>query len=306
MNATTHFKVGFDGEALRAHEMDVRLFAPALTALADLFEEAAKLTSNGKGTAQINVRGNIKSGSIEIDLAMQVGLLAALKDLLVSDTVTAVLNAKDLLELVFGGVVTVCGLKKGLLWLIKTLQGKAPKVVQNNEDGTTTLSIEGSDILIDQRVILLYQNIHIRQAAYQMIKPLDEDGIDAFIAGEGDNVVEVVTKAERAYFVPPVIDDVQIIENESIQAFSIVSLSFKEENKWRLSDGSNTLNVEIRDSDFLKTVQQNEAVFAKGDVLVCELTTRQWRTMDGVKTEYAVNKVIEHQHAYRQVPLDGI
>lgn len=298
MNTTTHFKVGFDGPLLRAHEMDVRLFAPSLTALADLFEEAAKLSSNGKGSAQINVRGNIKAGSIEVDLAIQVGLLSALKDLLAGDSVTAVLNAKELLVLIFGGV-------GGVIWLIKKLRGQTPKVVSNNENGIT-IQLDGSNVLIDQRVILLYQNIYVRQAIYEMLKPLDEEGIDSFSASENEEMVEMVNKSERAYFAPPIIEDVQILENERTQAFSIVSLSFKEDNKWRLSDGSNTLSVEIRDTDFLKTVQQNEAVFAKGDVLVCALTTRQWRTMEGVKTEYTVNKVIEHQHAYRQVPIEGL
>jgi hypothetical protein len=89
-------------------------------------------------------------------------------------------------------------------------------------------------------------------------------------------------------------------------AFSIVSLAFKEDNKWRLSDGAATISATIADADFLKAVDENLESFSKGDVLMCEVLVRQWQTRGGAKTDFEVVKVLEHRRAARQIALPGI
>ena len=85
-------------------------------------------------------------------------------------------------------------------------------------------------------------------------------------------------------------------------AFSIVSLAFKEDNKWRLTDGQNTFSVLMKDEAFQYKVDNNDIAFAKGDVLVCDLRTVQWQVEDGVKSEYEVVRVVTHRSA-RQLYL---
>jgi hypothetical protein len=43
--------------------------------------------------------------------------------------------------------------------------------------------------------------------------------------------------------------------------------------------------------------------FAKGDILVCEVKTVQMQSMDGLKTEHTVLRVIEHRQAPTQITL---
>lgn len=90
-------------------------------------------------------------------------------------------------------------------------------------------------------------------------------------------------------------------EDKRIAVFSIHSLSFKEDNKWRLSDGTNTFFVTIRDDGFLRKVNENLVSFAKGDILKVNLLVRTWSVQDGIKTDYEVLEVLDHKSAAKQL-----
>lgn len=98
------------------------------------------------------------------------------------------------------------------------------------------------------------------------------------------------------------------VEDERKMAFSIVSLAFREDNKWRLYDGAATIYATISDTEFLDRVDANQEIFAKGDVLVCLVRVRQWQTVSGARTEYDVIRVLEHRQAARQLrlPIDPL
>jgi len=98
---------------------------------------------------------------------------------------------------------------------------------------------------------------------------------------------------------------VLLLDEHRKMAFSIVSLAFKNDT-WRLSDGAGKVHVAIADTNFLKRVNSDQISLSKGDVLVCSVRTRQWQTIDSVKTEYAVTDVLEHRPAARQLPLPGL
>ena len=80
---------------------------------------------------------------------------------------------------------------------------------------------------------------------------------------------------------------------------SIVSLSFKAENKWRMTDGNNFCYVQIEDDDFWNKVERNETVFAKDDRIKADLLVRQIGRDSGVgfRTEYIALKILEHARA---------
>ncbi|MEI8396509.1 MAG: site-specific integrase [Rhodospirillaceae bacterium] len=60
------------------------------------------------------------------------------------------------------------------------------------------------------------------------------------------------------------IEDDQIVCEERRIAFRIISLAFKEDNKWRLSDGQNQINATIADHGFLERINNNDIAFTKG------------------------------------------
>ncbi|MCP4049893.1 MAG: hypothetical protein GY730_04225 [bacterium] len=84
---------------------------------------------------------------------------------------------------------------------------------------------------------------------------------------------------------------------------AIVSLAFKDDNKWRLNDGNNSISVLIKDEGFLNQVDKSHISFAKGDLLICKVKKLQWQTEGGLKTEYEVMKVNEHRPAPKQLNI---
>jgi hypothetical protein len=79
----------------------------------------------------------------------------------------------------------------------------------------------------------------------------------------------------------------------------IESLTFKDGNKWRMSDGNATYHVAIEDKEFLAKIDAGER-FGKGDVLLVDL--RQVQSIEGAKlvTESIIVKVIEHRQPLQQ------
>ena len=116
-------------------------------------------------------------------------------------------------------------------------------------------------------------------------------------------VTDEVSKAESAFFSKPSIEDEVLVDEIRRAAFSIISLAFKEDNKWRLYDGNTQINALIEDREFLDLVDTNQASFTRGDSLICDVRVTQLRATEGLKTDYTVQRVIEHRLAARQLPL---
>ena len=83
----------------------------------------------------------------------------------------------------------------------------------------------------------------------------------------------------------------------------IISLTFKEDNKWKVTDGLEPFNVAIEDEEFLRKINNNEIAFSKNDYLVCEVRERQYQTNKGLRKERSIIKVIEHKPSPQQLKL---
>jgi hypothetical protein len=128
-------------------------------------------------------------------------------------------------------------------------------------------------------------------------------GIAVYPSRTREHVSQTTTKKIKMPFVAPTVEDELIISDERTAAFSVVALTFKDGNKWRLYDGQNTISVTIEDEAFIRRVNDNKIAFAKGDLLVCRVRVDQWRTGDCLRTEYTVLEVMEHRAAARQFAL---
>lgn len=300
MDAMTQFRVTYDGRALDTHEMDVRDLSPALWAMADLLDASVRALHGDNAKAQINVRGSFKTGSFNIDFTTQVAFLKAVRDIFSGDNATAIANAIGILGAI--GFVGKAGLAQALKWI----RGRKITNVQTLPDGKARIHVDDEALDVEEAVIALLRDLPVRQSFSRVLAPLDNDGIDTFAVGDEGGFALVITREERQYFIAPAGEDVLLIEETRKMAFSIVSLAFKEDNKWRLSDGNATINAIITDEAFLQRVNSNEESFSKGDVLLCEVMVRQWQVESGAKTDYEVTKVLEHRRASRQISLPGL
>lgn len=166
------------------------------------------------------------------------------------------------------------------------------------------ITVGDTHIDIPVALLRLYQDVPVRAAAQKVIEePLKQEGIDSFEVRESGKVLVKVEKNEALYFAKPHIPDSTLVDDTRRSAFSIISLAFKEDNKWRLNDGTNAISATIEDADFLSKVDANQVSFSKGDILICDVRVVQKQTDIGLKTEYTVIRVIEHRTGARQLPL---
>lgn len=298
MSETASFTVAYDGASLRSHTMDVRDLAPAMLSLGNLFDEVNRVINGKESTIKVHVKAQT-AGSFHIAFEISQSFGSQITGFLTGSAIT---SAANLLALISGTV----GGTHGLIWLIRRLQGQKPGKITDIGNGMLLLEHNGETFDAPVNLLRLYKDIAVRNAIAQTIKPLEQRGIDTFAIIRNDVVLEKVNSESAPYFAPPVLEDERLYVTETEDAYSIVSLAFKDDNKWRLYDGSAIISVIIRDEDFMRRVNENMVYFAKGDILRCRVRTTSWQTQAGLRKEHEVLEVLEHRQAARQLSLGGI
>lgn len=291
-------RVAYDGPALHDGSMDVRDLAPALLAVGRLCEEANRVLNDDRAKIAVKVRAEFTKGSFEILLDLTQNYYQTARSFLIGDDVTAAANLAGFLGL-------ISGTGMGLLKIIRLLSGKRIKKAVTLQDGATELIFDDGEepLIVDARVLALFRDLAVRRAAADVVKPLEREGIDTFEARQDGVVSQRITKADLPAFVPPEEQAEPILQDRRRIAYSIVSLAFKDDNKWRLYDGQNTISATITDAEFLQRVNESSIAFSKGDVLICEVNVVQTRKSDTLRTDYEIVRVIEHRSAAKQLPL---
>ena len=295
-NSQARLDIVYDGPALVDGSMNVRDLAPAMLAIGGFFDAANRVTNGARAKVNVNVRATSASS---FHILFEVAQSLEATDVLKADISDFLTTAKDLKDLLIGGSVG-----GGIIWLIKRLRGRKPQVEKINED-LYKLTVDDETYEVSMQLLRAYQDVETRRNIQYMVRPVKEPGIDRFMLRESDQTVQEVTKDDVDAFDVPEHEEL-ILDEVSRHAFSIVSLVFKENNKWRLTDGANTYSVLMKDEAFQQMVDTNGVAFAKGDVLVCDLRTIQWQVEAGVgvETEYEVTKVVQHRTARQMSFLD--
>lgn len=292
-NASQHsFQIKYDGVALKDGRMQVRDLAPALMSLVSLLEKG-----NGvSGTEQSNVEVLIKSD-------FEKGCFIVTFDLIVASAIqmfnnVSLQDAKNVIEMIFG--------KAGLFDIVKKAKGKPVEVVSQTKE-SVTLKVEGMDSFeATVKVVKLYENKEVRQAASALLKPLESDGMDYFeVKSEGKKLTQVKTK-ELGYFAPlPEPDVKESAITSEYEAFLVVISQSFDDGKWRFQDGDAKYFAEITDADWAFKIAHREIAILKGDALraiVRRTQTLNPKTQDQTTT-YQIVKVLERIEPPKQRSL---
>lgn len=293
MNATVHFSIKYDGPALASHQMDVRELAPALIALSSLLEEANRALYPDSAEVRVNVNGSFKGGSFGVDFVA----LQSIKDQIVSIFAGPGATAAANLFAILSGIgILGAG---GLIGVIKWLRGRKPSSIRIENDKTVfELQLDESieTFEVDLAAGKLYQSRVVRQSLARVVKPLETEGIDIFACGQDGATQTVVSKEEAEFFAIAAsgADVVSDVTSAGV-LLQIESAVFKDGNKWRFSDGSNSFFAEISDEAFRARIDSGDERFGKGDVLIVDLRRVQTITDTGLKSEYIIDRVREHK-----------
>ena len=65
------------------------------------------------------------------------------------------------------------------------------------------------------------------------------------------------------------------------------------EREWVISDGQTKFRATIDDQEFLESVRSGETRFGTNCGIVCEIERTTWFSLDGIRTECRILRVIE-------------
>ncbi len=297
----------FDGSGVEKGEIDVQDLAPALLALGDLIQSANNVINGNRAKISVRVQATAE-GSFEVDLSIIQSLLDATRSVFdfASSNKDDIADANALADLIFKVVsgtatsVTVSG--GGLFCLLKWLKGRKPERIEEGSNNTTTIYMGDTYFITNKETVQLAENLEVRQHARKALASLSKDGIDKISVRRSGKETLDVNKGELGYFDVP--DSEEKLEEETRKmTLQIISLTFKEDNKWKVTDGLEPFSVTIEDDEFLKKINNNEIAFSKNDYLVCDVRERQFQTNKGLRKERAIIKVNDHRPSPKQLKL---
>lgn len=295
------FSIAFSGAAVENGDIDVRDLAPALLALGDLIQEANKVINGDSSSAVVKVRATDR-GSFEISFVLQWAESAhAILDWIVGNK-ESIAAANQLLDLILkaGGVAAMpCG----LLALLKKIGNRKPDKVEER-DGNVYIFMGDTHFLTNKKVLGLAEHVAVRRHAQKFISILERNGIDSISSKvHGEDEVTLIKEDVGSFELPDLSEREVLYDGVRTMNLQIISLTFRDEGKWRFTDGLEPFTASIEDEKFLEKIHATEVVFGDGDYLVCQVRERQFRTSKGLKTERTIVEVLEHRPYPRQLKL---
>jgi hypothetical protein len=172
------------------------------------------------------------------------------------------------------------------------------KADETVEPGQVVLKFDDETTLtVPKATWEMYGHVEARKKVSEVVRPLSREGVER-LSFQVEREVTISVEAKEASDFEPPEDALPLPEplgsEEVTLVVSIVAVAFKDDNKWRLSDGVRTFYARIRDDAFLARVENGHESFTNGDRLRCRMRILQTSDAEGLHTEYEVLEVLEH------------
>jgi hypothetical protein len=295
--AETKFGVKYDGPAVEDGRMPVRDLAPALLALGEVFTEASLYLYPKQEPVALEIEAT-KEGSFVVDLILHGSGMAwdQIDALASSDAATTIVLLK---ELIIGDSMNV-----SLFGLLKWLKGRRVVEREPAKPGVVRLKTpDGATIEVPSDVAVLEKNVRIRRRVQKVVEPLNRRDVERVQFLEDEEVTVSIGEGEISSFDPPDGADATLLDEEIELFLEVVSPTFKDDNKWRLSDGERTFWAQIQDEEFWQGIDRGEE-FGKGHRLQCRVQLVQSERDGALHTDRTVTKVLGHTKPFPQLEMD--
>ena len=238
------FEIIFDGPAVEDSTIDARDLAGSMLALGEIVDQASEIATEGRAKSSLRVKAGFVPGSFEISFEVIQSGLDGLLDIFSSKSAGAVANILEIIGFTATGSI-------GLFQLIKWLRGKKPDHVEMQAGERVSIHFNIERIEVHQLVYKLYENRKARDASEKFVKPLKDEGVDQIRIRQDSQESVLIDKEDAGYFATDSPEHTMVTENNNEVVVTIISVSFKPGEKWRVSDGSETpFYVSILDEGF--------------------------------------------------------
>jgi len=188
------------------------------------------------------------------------------------------------------------------------LRGRRPEKVEDRGDGTTSITVSETTIVVDKRTVGLLEDLSTREALEDFgNKALGVRGVTAVRIGErgSENDIELTGDDRVAFKVPEPVDEEPRIEAIEREVWlKIITVQFRDGYKWRFTDGGDRpFTADMEDAEFLNQALEGKVALSANDTLRCQIREEQKLTSAGLTKEVKVVKVIEHIPGSRQLRL---
>lgn len=76
--------------------------------------------------------------------------------------------------------------------------------METTPDGKRRLLCDDGDaITVEEHTIVLLRHLRVREHLWQVVAPIERDGVDTVALGTDERIDAVVTREQAAWFVPP-------------------------------------------------------------------------------------------------------
>lgn len=278
----------YHGPKVDLGRMDSYQVAASIIAFSDFLGVLTKNSFGDKIDLRTEIQG-IRGESFDIDFFLQIfGYTATILSLSGSP-----LSMKDYFDLIKESIKT---------WI--HLKGSSPKeIIRQTNNMLQIANQEGQLIYVNANVVNVVSDNKAGKAAEQFIRKPLESGVSQLLIKSSTVRDSTTIDSKDASFFKQIDIEKPLLTTEIKMGLQIESPTFKEGNKWRFFDGQNSFFADILDEDFLERVNIGVERFGKGDTLIALVRINQSTTLDTLKMERSVIKVVEHVIAPEQNKL---
>lgn len=289
-----HFRLIYDGPAVENGEMEIAQLAPSLLALGKLLEAVDAIASGDVGRVRVKVKADVRRGSFDVGIALD--FVHAVKAWLLSPEGTALATLATITGITGTG---------GVIQLVRWLRGRQIKTKIFLEDGNVRIETEdGGVVVVNAPVAKAADDTNVRQQLERFTDPLRQRGIQRISFADHHGAGETIGAEEAVSFTS--VAQIDPTSQSRFEAtYQIKRLYFERGKKWRLSNGAQMILAEITDEDFWGRVEAAQVALSADDYLRCAVRMDQWLSVAGLRTEYVVERVIDHIPAPKQDRLPG-
>jgi len=279
------FSISYDAESadLSGHKINAKDLGEAISAMADLLDEATLLYTKGGADVELMVTTPAKKGSIIVDFLVQASSPATL----------------DVLKHI--GFTTAGG-ALGIPTLINTIKKlKNRKIVRINVDSRSTQATvitEDGEIQCDKKIAEMIGNKKIRDSLHKIIQaPLhDKPNAKFKILDSKHHEVLAVEENRLENFNPMPSGSLEEISVENIHInISFAQVNFDSKRGWKivLPDGKEKSAL-MQDAYFLSKAKANEQAFKKGDLYEAKIRVTTTERPIRSTILYEVKEITRH------------